>query len=101
MKKTKEQLVEQILAFMQEHGKVDCKSSNPVMAHLEMSYNSKILSIKTCIYIHCMGNGSCQVEVVYNGCVVLKANGNMMGKPFNVKFETYKPGIWESKIKIK
>jgi hypothetical protein len=90
--------------FIDKHGTILDKSSNPVHSILEMEYSKAVAGKhKAELVLHAnfrvmsaaQGNGSFRIEVKLNKKTVLKAHGGFTGTPHNVTVKTYVSGEWE------
>lgn len=93
-------LTNQILEFVDRHGRVLEKSGSPVSAHLRMRYEAGDLVAHFSVYASPMGNGSCRVKVTVRGGVVFRAHGCYTASAWGMTAKTYKAGAWEKRLKL-
>lgn len=101
MKKTSEEieaLMLRVMVFVDRHGVVLSKTSNPMSTSLKMSYQGNDLDVIMRAYAHSQGNGSCGATVKLNDKIVFKASGTFRTEPSDVEASIYKPGDWEDKF---
>ncbi|MBI4739076.1 hypothetical protein HY772_05960 [Candidatus Woesearchaeota archaeon] len=91
-------LVDNCLSFVDKRGRIVSKSNTGVSTSLEMKYDVDNLAFHFSVYSHCMGNGSCYVQVKKDKKVVFEANGCFTVRAFGMKAEVYQPGDWEKTI---
>ena len=84
-----------VTQFVDKHGKILEKTSNPVHSILGMEWENGDLYARFRVMSAAQGNGSYQVQVADRGKEVLKVYGSFISTPNSVTVKTYEPGAWE------
>ena len=92
--RTLDELINDILAYVDKRGVVLEKSSTPQSSTLRMELHEEGLHYSIAVFQHAQGNGSCQVEVLDAGLPILKAAGRYIVGAYGMKAEEFVPGPW-------
>ena len=93
--KTAADLAWEFAQFIDKHGKIINKDSNPVHSILEMEYEKDGVYARFRVRSVAQGNGSFKFQARLGREEVMNADGTFTATPHNVTVEAYKPGAWE------